>query len=87
LRNSGWHDAIQLDFKRACRITIARSLSSFATVGRWRKLRPNKKTLNLNDFLAELKRRNDVRMPGLYSRLFVQLAGTLLPAFDAGNIR
>jgi hypothetical protein len=40
--------------------------------------------LNLNDFFAELKRN---RMPGLYSRLFVQLAETLLPVFDPRKIQ
>jgi len=43
--------------------------------------------LNLNDFLAELNRRIVVRLPGLNSRLPVQLAGTLLPVFDAGKIQ
>lgn len=37
-------------------------------------------------FLTELKRRNVVRMAGLYlvgAWLLVQVAGTLLPVFDA----
>ena len=41
-------------------------------------------------FLTELKRRNVGRMSGLYlvaAWLLVQVAGTVLPAFDAGNIR
>jgi adenylate cyclase len=41
-------------------------------------------------FFAELKRRNVGRMSGLYlvgAWLLVQAAGTLLPLFDAGNIR
>jgi adenylate cyclase len=41
-------------------------------------------------FFAELKRRNVVRMAGLYlvgAWLLVQVAGPVLPVFDAGNIR
>ena len=40
----------------------------------------------MNGFLNELKRRNVVRMAGLYlvgAWLLVQVAGTLLPVFDA----
>ena len=40
--------------------------SAFATIGRWRKLRPNGKTLNTNDFFGELNRRNVIRVDGLY---------------------
>jgi hypothetical protein len=44
--------------------------------------------LNPNDFFADLKqRRNVVHLPGLYSRLLIQVAGTLLPVSDAANIR
>jgi hypothetical protein len=44
--------------------------------------------LNPNDFFTELKqRRNVVHLPGLYSRLLVHVAGTLLPVSDAANIR
>ncbi len=42
--------------------------------------------MNPNDFFAELKRRNVMRMAGLYlvgAWLLVQVAGTLLPVFDA----
>jgi adenylate cyclase len=41
-------------------------------------------------FLTELKRRDVGRMAGLYlvgAWLLVQVAGTLLPVFDAGKIR
>jgi len=48
---------------------------------------PEQKTLNPNNFLAQLNRRSILRMPRLYSRLFVQLAGALLSVFDAGKIR
>jgi adenylate cyclase len=40
-------------------------------------------------FLTELKRRNVIRMAGLYlvgAWLPVQVAGTVLSIFDAGNI-
>ncbi len=42
--------------------------------------------MNLTSFFTELKRRNVVRMAGLYlvgAWLLVQVAGTLLPVFDA----
>src|SRR3954467_15337981 len=42
--------------------------------------------MNPRDFFAELKRRNVVRMAGLYlvgAWLLTQVASTLLPAFDA----
>ena len=48
---------------------------------------PEQKTLNPNSFFAQLNRRSVVRMPGFYSRLFVHLAGTVLPVFDAGKIQ
>jgi hypothetical protein len=41
-------------------------------------------------FFTELKRRNVIRMAGLYLVgvwLLVQVAGTLLSVFDARNIR
>jgi hypothetical protein len=47
---------------------------------------PEQKTLNPNDFFAQLNRHSIVRMPALCSALFVQLAGTRLPACDAANI-
>jgi hypothetical protein len=46
--------------------------------------------MNPKDFFAEIKRRNGIRMAGLYlfgAWLLVQVKGTLLPVFDAGNIR
>ncbi len=42
--------------------------------------------MKIDDFFAELKRRNVVRMAGLYlvgAWLIVQVAGTLLPMFGA----
>ena len=42
--------------------------------------------MNLSSFFAELKRRNVLRMAGLYlvgAWLLTQVASTLLPAFDA----
>ena len=42
--------------------------------------------MNLSSFIAELKRRNVIRMAGLYlvgAWLLTQVASTLLPAFDA----
>ena len=42
--------------------------------------------MNLLSFFAELKRRNVIRVAGLYlvgAWLIVQVAGTLLPVFDA----
>jgi adenylate cyclase len=41
-------------------------------------------------FLTELNRRNVIRVAGLYPAgawLLVQVAGTGLPVFDAGNIQ
>ena len=41
-------------------------------------------------FLTELKRRNVIRMAGLYlvgAWLLVQVAGTVLPVLDAGKMR
>jgi adenylate cyclase len=46
--------------------------------------------MNSKSFFAELKRRNVIRMARLYlvvAWLFVQVAGTVLPVFDAGNIQ
>ena len=41
-------------------------------------------------FFSELKRRNVIRVAGFYlvgAWLLVQVAGTVLRVFDAGNIR
>jgi hypothetical protein len=46
--------------------------------------------LNPNDFFAESKQQNFVRLVGLYSigvMLIVQASGMPMPAVDAGNIR